>query len=136
MISSCTWQELATKSYPKNPQVVQQVNQYLPDVIRELDVYFDGTELATNVKIAMVVMACESKGNANAGHGGLYQFTSNTWKRYGKGSKNNPQANIKAMANLVSQSGWNAWAGGTTSSIGRWGSGPKGHKCWKFPTPK
>ena len=134
LLTGC-WTELATKKYPTQLNVVARVESYRNDVLRALEgEEFQGKALATNVEIALVVMACESKGIADVNAGGLYQFTQSTWQWIkAQGSPYNAQDNIAAMARLVKMRGWRDWAGGTLQDGSRWGSGSKGHRCWKYP---
>ena len=132
LCSSC-WTELATKSYPQHPAVVAAVERWREPVQDAL--VAEGVDLKPNLDVALVVMACESKGGL--GHPNLYQITRETWRTVMPGrlaaNRNEPQTNIEAMAKLVRSRGWQPWEGGTLPDGTVWGSGQRGHRCWRWP---
>ena len=142
MLSTGCWQDLATKSYAKDPGTVDRVEAYrvqVANALANVDLSKTRLSLNDNVELALVVMACES-GGTNAAGGSLYQITRETWEGIPTGDatpwrRDNPSANIEGMAYLVQTRGWQPWEGGpwADSPTGYWGSGPKGNKCWKFP---
>ena len=131
MITGC-WTDLAIKHYPTDATVVATVESWRIPVATALRA--EGVSLEPNLDIALVVMSCESKG-LNVRNGGLYQFTTATWAstRQRLKDRNDPLANISAMAEVVAERGWRDWEGGVLPNVTRWGSGPKGHRCWRFP---
>ena len=126
-----TWTNNAIKSYPKADSTIVRVEQWRPYVVEALQ--HEGLPLDKHLDRALVVMACESEGQADHKGGGLYQFTTRTWAstRQAGFPRSEPVPNIYAMAELVARSGWSAWAGGRLSDGSLWGSGPKGHRCWR-----
>ena len=127
------WVDLATKPYPSDPRVVHAVERWRPAVKGALEA--EGLDTGYHLSIALVAMACESKGDPTMPGGGLYQFTRHTWSSTSQShrSRYDAEANIAAMAETVARRGWRDWAGGRLADGTRWGSGPKGHRCWRYP---
>ena len=133
LLCSACWVNLATKHYPSDLRVVHSVEQWRSDVSDALRA--EGLNTEYHLPIALVTMACESKGDPDTPNGGLYQFTRHTWSSTSQShrSRYDPDANITAMAETVAKRGWRDWAGGRLSDGTLWGSGPKGHRCWEYP---
>ena len=132
---ACTgcWTDLASKTYPRDFDVVLSVERWRTQVTHAL--MEQGLSLEEHLDLALVVMACESHGIASTEGGGLYQFTDATWYSTSLADKTRRDAhnNIAAMAEVVADRGWRDWAGGVLSDGTRWGSGPYGHACWRYP---
>ncbi len=132
LCSGC-WVDLATKSYPSDAPVIRRVEQWRPEVEAALEA--QGLDVDYHTPIALITMACESKGIVDVEGGGLYQFTTVTWAVTSQSHlrREDPVANIAAMAERVAKRGWRDWAGGELPDGSLWGSGPKGHRCWQYP---
>lgn len=133
MLCSGCWGELALKSYPTNPVVIVAVERWRAPVQEAL--VANDVALEPNLDVALVVMACESQGGRDDPN--LYQITRETWRSVMPdrpvADRADPLANIEAMAKLVDSRGWQPWEGGTLPDGTVWGSGPRGHKCWRWP---
>ena len=101
LCSGC-WRDLAVKEYPKDPLVAASVERWRVPVRDELVAH--DVALETNLDLALVVMACESQGGR--AHPNLYQITQETWRSVMPdrpvADRDDPDANIQAMAKLVS----------------------------------